>query len=439
MGRKHAWKKTKTATASAATEAGELPPQGFAPPAKRDAAGNFVSVAFAASTGAGAAAAAAQAAVGAARAACESVLWLHTSFHALDAATAARAAAACCSFKVAAQALARARLHQAIAGSQLWEDSTNPGENALLALSHLESMAASPFLLGACRDLLRSILAAAAPPAKMRRLRTWNSSRVVLVRAASAEGWLKEIVGSADDLCQSVAEFVFGGTGDASVQGSVSYEGGTSASSPGDAVATAAALLRSLVQEETTRRLAHGKPDEGSWASAVLDIVDGLRVRDLDLAPDADSTLAQFLLGVGELLPRTEASMQAQSGKSLARPGVFFCQILERLLYPCSEAQLVLRCSMRSAVAQTATDESCDGSAEASAARGPHGSREMSDVAAGATSAPCGDKDVVNTDGKDDALKTLESMLPGTRDGRIDVVALSAYQRYYLLCIERFT
>lgn len=271
------------------------------------------------------AAAAALVAADAVLAHCPEALWVKFGCGALEAVACARTAGASRAFRTAAEAAARQRVHQILGGTQLWADAETPGERPLLALNHLESLAHSPFVFAAARDLLRAVFRRTAPPRGRRESRygagRGSSGTGAISRFGEGAGGLGVTaayfveVTSGQDIPSAVAELLLGSDG-------------------GD--------RRTNVEAQLEVMLRCFKAQEG-WASVVLDALASGDDEDVVIPiASCGSALGEMLLGVGQLLPATRAATAAQEGLPF-RPARLFCQLLERLAFPPREAQLTLR------------------------------------------------------------------------------------------------
>mmetsp|Transcript_88161 Transcript_88161/g.248039 ORF Transcript_88161/g.248039 Transcript_88161/m.248039 type:complete len:363 (-) Transcript_88161:69-1157(-) len=175
----------------------------------------------------------------------------------------------------------------------------------LLALSHLESLAKSSFLFDALRGLLRSLV---------RCLGNGGED--------SGGGWLLEVQGGSEELCDTLVRHVFTGA----------------ASDPWKRD-SAAARLQALL-------FLFAAPSQ--WTSALRDVLRqradfaGRKVPSVELR-NQGGAFGEFMRGLPRLLPVTKTASACRSGN--VEPAALVCQLLERLTFPATDARLVLRAS----------------------------------------------------------------------------------------------
>jgi len=322
-------------------------------------------------------------------------------FEMLDSVSCARAASVTRVLHSLLEVMAADRVQAVLQNSCLLCDAVDPRKKPLLALSHLESFVASPFLFSATRDVMK-LFYDTDPDGE------------------EHVGILLEVSGDEEKLSDSILRLAFPEiVDDTELKESVS------------------ALLMAL--------LFHFKPAGDRWSIMLLKSL----MKRCKTSPSlknlsVGSSLEMFLLGVAEVLPVTKTALKAS--KSLdcrITQATLLCQFLERLL---SKSSLVLHVScpvdasalvpVNTARGQNITDiEAGEQATEARVSGAEHGvCKPTAARAAAATAAAMAQadqsKEFLHT------LRTLEAEALSPESKAFELWALQAADRYYLLFLE---
>ena len=190
--------------------------------------------------------------------------------------------------------------------------------NPVLALSHLESLANSPFLFDSLRGLLRCLLESCK-----------DDSSAILLEAPPENDRLCDL------LCEHVLEM------DAWSQDGPTGEGGD-------------AVLNAQLRASTVARLAslmyqYTPPDEVTMLEGMLSqIMAPARHLKVDAASilERGGAAAQLVHGLPNLLPATRTFRSLASKTKKVPAAKLICQLVERLLFPSAEASIILQLSL---------------------------------------------------------------------------------------------
>ncbi|CAE7243974.1 unnamed protein product [Symbiodinium sp. KB8] len=188
-------------------------------------------------------------------------------------------------------------------------------ENPLLVLSHLESMANAPFLFASLRGLLRCLVGRARD----------ESSAILL-----------EVSPGNDRLCELLCELVF----ETDTQ---SQERQGHSNDAAQIRASTLARLASLMYQY--------KPPSPDDSLRILERMLSLRTHphtkiDAAYIAEQGGVAAQLAHGLPNLLPTTRTCKSLASKTKKVFVAKLICQLLERLVFPVSEARIVLQFSL---------------------------------------------------------------------------------------------
>eukprot|EP00931_Biecheleriopsis_adriatica_P123840 TRINITY_DN98920_c0_g1_i1.p1 TRINITY_DN98920_c0_g1~~TRINITY_DN98920_c0_g1_i1.p1 ORF type:complete len:374 (-),score=94.95 TRINITY_DN98920_c0_g1_i1:45-1130(-) len=254
-------------------------------------------------------------------ASCPEVAWLRLgTAEALSSGCCARLSWTSRAMHVATKEVVAERIALAIHGSCLSADLRHDAEpDSLLTLSHLESMAHSPFLFAAVRGLLRAV---------------WDR------QGSEATSWLLESSAGPDALCDVLLARVF-----------------LPPEAPDDAERNPSEVHASLSARLAALLYHYRAPEQ--WASSLHALLAAAQAStrqsgkrrqasnqkaELAAITAKGGELAQLLQGLPELLPATRAAVSLAEGKlDMVR---LLCQLVERLAFPPRSARLALQVSL---------------------------------------------------------------------------------------------